>query len=144
MRARRVLLVLVLAVATLGCSSGSAAPSGVGGATPGASGGPVSAAPVASPITSTGPVGWDRGPYDLAGGAYELSWTSDGTCTVLYFGIVGVDNGFLEQPSTVGDVPLSQLKGGSRLIEAVPPGRYYFNVSGVACKTYTGTLTPKG
>ena len=105
---------------------------------------PGSGAPPAGPITSSGPVGWNRGPYALAGGNYELSWESDGSCTILYFGIVGVDNGYKEDPPTAGDVPLRQMTGGSRTIENVPAGSYFFNVSGLACKTYRGTLTPKG
>jgi hypothetical protein len=92
------------------------------------------------PITAKGPVGWNRGPYDLAGGNYELSWQSDGSCTVLYFGIVGVNNGYKEEPSTAGDVPLAQLSGGARTIRDVPAGKYWFNVSGVGCKTYMASL----
>jgi len=142
-----VVLALTLALAAAACSAaattaptGSAAPaSGVA-----TSGVPApSAAPLAGPITSSGPVGWNRGPYELAGGSYELTWESDGSCTILYFGIVGVDNGYKEDPPTAGDVPMSQIKGGSRTIENVPAGSYYFNVSGIACKTYRGTLTPK-
>ena len=94
-----------------------------------------------APITTKGPSGWDRGPYDLAGGNYRLDWTSDGTCSALYFGIVGVSNGYVETPPTAGDVTLKDMKQGSRVIENVPPGSYYFNVSGVACKSYSATLS---
>jgi hypothetical protein len=95
-----------------------------------------------APITSSGPVGWNRGPYQLAGGTYELTWESDGGCSVLYFGLEGADNDFIEAPNA-GDVPLAQMQAGGRTIENVPPGSYFFNVSGMACKEYSATLTRK-
>jgi hypothetical protein len=94
-----------------------------------------------APIAAKGPSGWNRGPYDLAGGDYRLDWTSDGNCSALYFGIVGVDNGYKEQPPTAGDVALKDMLKGSRVIQGVPAGQYFFNVSGVACKSYSATLT---
>ncbi len=145
---RRLPVIFAVALAVVGgaCLGGNpSAPTGSPAPASGiaASATAPSAAPLAGPITSSGPVGWKRGPYELAGGSYELTWESDGSCTILYFGIVGVDNGYKEDPPTAGDVPMSQIKGGSRTIENVPAGSYYFNVSGLACKTYRGTLTPK-
>jgi hypothetical protein len=141
------LAVLAVAAVLAGCGGGATTPvpaaSGAASAAASAAGGSAAGGSAAGQaITSKGPIGWNRGPYDLAGGNYELSWESDGSCTVLYFGIVGVDNGYKEQPSTAGDVPLAQLTGGSRTIQGVPAGKYYFNVSGVACKTYQATLKP--
>ena len=121
---------------TSGVSGGSEAPS----AAPSAAGSAAAGAADDTPITSKGPIGWNRGPYTLAGGDYKIEWQSDGSCTVLYFGIVGAVNGYKEAPSD-GNVPTKQIKGGSRMIKDVPAGRYYFNVSGVACKTYSGTLS---
>jgi hypothetical protein len=130
----------VLAVAVAACSS-SGAPGASSGASSAGSAAPgASAAAPEAPITSTGPVGWNRGPYQLAGGTYELSWASDGGCSVLYFGLEGADNSFTEKPNA-GDVSLAQMKAGARTIENVPPGSYFFNVSGMACKSYSATLT---
>ena len=145
MKAAALLLACVLFAA---CSGGgaatsvapggsSASPSAVPSAAPGGS---AAAGADDTPVTSKGPIGWNRGPYNLAGGDYKIEWQSDGSCTVLYFGIVGAENGYKEGPSD-GNVPTKQIKGGSRVIKAVPAGLYYFNVSGVACKTYTGTLS---
>ena len=145
MRGAGLLLACVLLAACSG--SGGAATSGAtigpgGAASPGSSAGGASAAPAAeAPITSKGPSGWNRGPYDLGGGNYRLDWTSDGNCSALYFGIVGVSNGYVESPPTAGDVALKDMKQGSRVIQNVPAGSYYFNVSGVACKDYSATLT---
>jgi hypothetical protein len=115
-------------------STGAPSPSGASGANGGAGA-------ADAPITAKGPVGWDRGPYDLGGGNYRLDWTSDGTCSALYFGIVGVSNGYVESPPTAGDIALKDMMKGSRVIENVPAGSYFFNVSGVACKSYSATLT---
>jgi hypothetical protein len=135
---RRLVIVAILAAVVAGCAA-----SGQGTATPGRpTSGPASSAPSEAPITSSGPVGWNRGPYQLAGGTYELSWESDGGCSVLYFGLEGADNSFTEAPNA-GDVSLGQMKAGTRTIENVPPGSYFFNVSGMACKSYSATLTPK-
>jgi hypothetical protein len=141
-RSGAVLLALALALVAACTSSpgGSGAAASGSGSTAGSS---VAPAPVAEgPITSSGPVGWNRGPYQLAGGTYELSWTSDGGCSVLYFGLEGADNSFTEPPSA-GDVPLAEMASGTRTIEDVPPGSYFFNVSGMACKEYSATLTRK-
>jgi hypothetical protein len=112
--------------------AGSSAPSAA------ASGG----APSGEPITNHGPKEWNRGPYQLAGGTYRLDWETDGSCTALYFGIVGETNGYRENPPTAGDVALKDMLKGSRTITGVPAGSYFFNVSNVACKSYSATLTP--
>ena len=134
----------MLAAATLAAALAACSGAGSSPATTASIGGSAGAsAPTAEgPITSSGPVGWNRGPYLLAGGTYELSWESDGGCSVLYFGIEGADNSFTESPNA-GDVPLAQMQSGTRTIENVPPGAYFFNVSGMACKSYSATLTPK-
>ena len=144
----RLLLLVATCVLLASCGGGgSAAPTAAGasaagtagaGADPSGSGPSTAAEP---PITSQGPSGWDRGPYDLAGGSYLLDWESDGSCSALYFGIVGVSNGFKESPPTAGDVALKDMLRGSRVIQNVPAGRHYFNVSNVACRKYRATLT---
>ena len=150
---RRALLGAALAVVVAACASGGStrvtAGTGSGGpdsASPGvgessADAGSPAAVGADQPIVNKGPGGWSRGPYDLAGGSYRLAWESDGTCSALYFGIVGVKNGFRESPPTAGDVALRDMLKGSRTIADVPAGSYYFNVSNVACKGYSATLT---
>ena len=117
-----------------GSSAGAGLPAAAGSSTD------ASTAPEQA-IANHGPTGWNRGPYDLAGGNYRLDWESDGTCSALYFGIVGLNNGVREAPPTAGDVALQDMLKGSRTIAGVPAGSYYFNVSGVACKRYSATLT---
>jgi hypothetical protein len=144
----RAVLPLVLGFLVAACASGG---SGSSPATAPGISTPVtgSVAPIASaasaasdqPIANRGPSGWNRGPYDLAGGSYRLDWQSDGTCSALYFGLVGVSNHYRESPPTAGDVALADMLKGSRTIAAVPAGSYYFNVSNVACKSYSATLT---
>jgi hypothetical protein len=146
---------VVVAIIAAGCGSGGSTPaSGNPGALPtgalssaAASSGGGSVAPSAAsgaseqPIGNQGPAGWERGPYQLAGGTYRLDWETDGSCSALYFGIVGVSNGYRESPPTAGDVALKDMAKGSRTITDVPPGSYFFNVSNVACKKYSATLT---
>jgi hypothetical protein len=146
-------LLLLLALMSVACGSGGSTPASSNSAGLPSGGSPSAAAPSSTaasaasaasqqPIANHGPVGWVRGPYDLAGGNYRIDWETDGSCTALYFGLVGVTNGYRETPSTVGDVALKDLGKGSRTIANVPAGSYYFNVSNQACKKYSATLTP--
>ena len=140
MTRRLVPLVLALVVAACAVTStpGAPAPSAGNGSSPAAGAGSGSPDP---PITASGPSGWNRGPYDLVGGTYRLAWETDGTCSALYFGIVGVRNGYRESPPSAGDVALPDMLRGSRTLVDVPAGSYFFNFSSVACRKLSATLT---
>ena len=130
----------IFAACNGGGVSATLSPTG-GAASPGASAGPSGLAATPQIIANKGPSNWDRGPYTLAGGNYRLDWTSDGGCTELYFGIAGASgNSYAEAPSA-GEIDPKDMNAGSRTISNVPAGRYYFNASGIACKTYAATLT---